>query len=367
MIRLLYDHEFFSAFPYSGITRYFNEVILRTAVTEGFRVSLFMGFHLNRFGIEAERGKLDRFFGIHRPSIPRTTRLFNAFNDLAFPAFGALSRSDVFHQTYYAPLYRGFRGKRIVTVHDMTYELYPALFPSTEAASRMKREAVERADGIIAVSESSRRDLMRILGVPGERIRTIHHGNSLLLDRGPRPEVEGEYVLYVGQRIAHKNFSALLRAFARAPGVAAGHRLVCFGGTELTADERRSIRELGLEGKVLRLSGPDRLLANLYGYARALIYPSLYEGFGLPLLEAMGFGCPIAASGTSSLPEVAGEAAIYFDPQDEEAMAHAIAQVTGDSELRARLSAEGRRRARGFTWDRCAAEHMEFYREVAGA
>lgn len=367
MIRLLYDHEFFNAFPYSGITRYFHEVIRRVTVDPDFRASLFMGFHLNKYGVEADRHLLERFFGVARPRIPRTARAFTALNNALFPIFARRSRADVFHQTYYAPLYPEFRGKRVITVHDLTYEIMPDLFPGGREASRLMREAVARADGIISVSDSTKRDLVRILGVPEARIRTIHHGNSLRIDPGPRQQVPGDYLLYVGQRVPHKNFGTLLRAYALNARLAGAHRLVCFGGNPFTPAELAEIRALGAEGKVMQLSGPDSLLANLYKHARLLAYPSLYEGFGLPLIEAMGFGCPIVASGVSSLPEVACKAALYFDPRSEEELSAALERVVSDGGLRAELSAAAIARAADFSWDRCARGHMDLYREVAGA
>lgn len=366
MIRLLYDHEFFSAFGYSGITRYFLEVIRRVSAAEGFRASLFMGFHLNEFVSEEFTSDLDRFFGMRRPRIPRTGRLFNALNLGLLPLFAKAARADIFHQTYYAPLLSGFKGKRIVTVYDMTYERFPNLFPAGEAAARMKSEAIARADGIIAISESTKRDVMRILGISGERIRTLHLGNSLHAEPGPAPRVAGSYILYVGQRVPHKNFGALLRAWSGHAGLRESHNLVCFGGHPFTEAETSEFRARGVEGKVIRLSGPDALLANLYRYATVLAYPSLYEGFGLPVLEAMGLGCPVIASGVSSLPEVAGEAALYFDPRSESEIVSALDKVTANADLRTRLSEAGKVRALSFSWDACARGHMEYYQEIAG-
>ncbi|MEO6095770.1 MAG: glycosyltransferase family 1 protein [Fibrobacteria bacterium] len=367
MSRVLYDHEFFCAFPYSGITRYFTEIIRRIARDPDFDVSVFMGFHLNEYGLEKDRASFESFFGMRRPRIRRTGRLFNAANAALFPWFARRSRADLLHQTYYSDIHPGFKGKRVVNVYDMTYEIFPEMFPPGFKEITDKRKTLERADGIISISESTRRDLISRWDIPAEKIKTIYLGNSLTLDPGPSPLRPEPYLLYVGQRIAHKNFGTLLKAFGRSPRIHREFRLVCFGGTPFTPAELEEARLLGVADRIDQLTGPDSLLANLYGHAAVLAYPSLYEGFGLPLVEAMGYGCPVVASRTSSLPEVAGEAAVFFDPKDPGELAAQLEAVLFDAAAARALSEAGRKRSTRFTWDACAAETMGYYRELLGA
>ncbi|MDQ3000449.1 MAG: glycosyltransferase family 4 protein [Fibrobacterota bacterium] len=364
MTRLLYDHEFFSAYPYSGITRYFSEIIRRIGRNPDFGVSLFMGFHVNEYGLEKERHRFKSFFGMRRPRIPKTARLFNAMNDALFPFFARRSGADILHQTYYSDIFPDFKGKRIVNVYDMSYELLPDMFPVGFRAVSDKRKSMERADGIIAISESTRRDLIDLWKVPEEKIKTIHLGNSLTLDPGPAQLVKEPYILYVGQRVPHKNFGALLKAYGRTRRIHEAFRLVCFGGSPLSLEEHEEARSLGVEGRISQMTGPDTMLANLYGHASALAYPSFYEGFGLPIVEAMGYGCPVVASRTSSLPEVAGAAALYFDPKEPGELALRLEKALYDAETTRILSAAGRERSRLFTWDACAERTMAYYGEL---
>lgn len=365
-MRILFDHEFFSVFKYSGITRYFYEIISRISAMPDARVSVFMGFHLNRYGLEKHRMQFDRFFAFHRPTIPKTGRLFNLVNDSIFPVFSRLARPQLYHQTYYSYRLPSFRGKRVVTVYDMTYELFPEFFSAGREVDE-KRKSVERADAIIAISESSRNDLIRLWGIPPERIRTIHLANSLNPPRvkGP-PPIEKPYILYVGQRVLHKNFGALLKAYCRNPWLHNEFNLLCFGGVPFTREEMETARSYGVADRLAQMTGSDSMLASVYQHATALVYPSFSEGFGLPVLEAMELGCPAILSRSSSLPEVGGDAALYFDSSNVEEMAEQMKRVLTDTELRQSMREKGLLQAGLFSWDACARETAALYREIIG-
>ena len=366
-MRILFDHEFFNVFKYSGITRYFYEIISRISAMPDARVSVFMGFHLNKYGLEKHRSQFDRFFAFHRPSIPKTGRLFHWFNNAAFPVFGSLARPQLYHQTYYSYLFPSFKGRRVVTVYDMTYELFPEFFSATSREVNEKRQSVERADAIIAISESTRNDLIRLWGIPADRIRTIHLAGSLKPPRvkGP-PPIERPYILYVGQRVLHKNFGALLKMYCSNTWLHKEFNLLCFGGAPFNREEMEMARSHGVANRLVHLVGTDFMLASVYQHATALVYPSFNEGFGLPVLEAMELGCPAVLSRTSSLPEVGGDAALYFDPLDKEEMAQQVKRVVMDGGFRQSMREKGLLRATGFSWNTCARETAALYREIIG-
>jgi len=150
-------------------------------------------------------------------------------------------------------------------------------------------------------------------------------------------------------------------AYAKSKRLVAEYKLVCFGGEPISKEERQRISSLGLMECVIHQSGSDEILANLYTYAAVFVYPSLYEGFGIPVLEAMHYQCPVLASDTSSIPEVVGEGGMYFDPSDEDALSAAIEQILSDSSLRNHLIQRGVARENQYSWDKCAKETLEFY------
>jgi len=360
-LNILYDHQIFQAQGIGGVSRYFFELITRVARMPGVSVSVFQGLHINRCGLEMARSEFQSFFGIHRPEIPRTGRVFSAVNRLLFRRFASKSQADAYHATYYDDPYPSFRGMRVLTVYDMIHELFPDNFPGDPTAQR-KRLAVEKADRIIAISEATKRDLTRILGTPSEKIQVVYLANSLRSD--PDEPVRGRtpYFLYVGNRAGYKNFDLTLEAFGRSSSLNKDFQFVCFGGPPLSAREQDRICTLGLQGRVAYSSGSDAALASLYKHAAFFICPSLYEGFGLPVLEAMHYACPVLCANTSSLPEVAGDAAMFFDPHNLESIINAMQEVAYSNEKRTALGQAGRVQEAKFSWDRCARETVGSYR-----
>ncbi len=264
----------------------------------------------------------------------------------------------------------------VVTVHDISYEAVPECFPLHERLwmSALVRDACRRAAHVLTVSEHSRRDLIERYGVPPGRVSVTHEAAGPefrpLADDERRPAaarlgVQRPFLLAVGNVEPRKNLARLVRCFA---GLLADrridHDLLLVGqtgrrGSALEADLRR----LAPDGRVRRLGYVPRAdLVALYGLADAFVYPSLYEGFGLPVLEAMACGAPVLASNTSSLPEVAGDAALLVDPRDDEALREALARLATEPALRAGLARAGLRRAAKFSWEALAAATTDVYR-----
>jgi glycosyltransferase involved in cell wall biosynthesis len=214
----------------------------------------------------------------------------------------------------------------------------------------------------LTLSESAKADIVRFLGVPSDRVDVTYLGPGIADDVAPAPEDElrnrfdlgdGPVVLSVSAKRPHKNLERLFAAIERVDAVL----LVTGYATPFETELRQKA------GKRVRVAGwvSDEALAGLYDLSTCLAFPSLAEGFGLPVLEAMRRGLPVVCSNASSLPEVAGDAAIYFDPTDTEAMASALQHVLSDAELRARLTAAGRRQAERFSWEATARATLASY------
>ena len=373
-VRIVYDQQVFAWQRHGGISRYVVEVAARLARRSDVSVTVLAPLHVTSSLRLVPPGSL---VGRAVPTLRGTGRLRVLAAAAMARRWLARRPADIVHETYYAARsVAPARTATIVTVHDMIHELFPEAFPAGDDTAQRKVAAIRRARRVICVSESTRRDLLRLVNVEPERVVVVHHGapDGPLAADGPardspraRPPVDGPYLLYVGQRAGYKNFDGLLRALGSAPALARGLRLVAFGGGPLRDAERARARAVGLPATALQhVDGGDAVLAALYAHAAALVYPSLYEGFGLPPLEAMAYACPVVCSDTSSLPEVVGNAAELFDPRAPESIAAAINRVVGSPTRAAELRALGQTRRRQFSWDRCARSHHEVYRD-AGA
>jgi glycosyltransferase involved in cell wall biosynthesis len=294
------------------------------------------------------------------------TRTWVALRRPALPG-GLLDELDLVHATSAAVPPTGSRPL-VATVHDLAFRHYPEAYPESGRRyhERSARIVADEAARVLVPSEATARDLAELYGVDRGRVTITplgvevpaepdHAGaDRLLRDLG----VRGPFLLAVGTLEPRKNLPRLLDAFGEVAGELPGHWLVVVGpvgwGPRLrpTWDSVR-----------VKLAGPvgDALLHALYQAADGLAYPSLYEGFGLPVLEAMANGIPVLTSDRSSLPEVAGDAALLVDPGDPDALAAALAKLAGDPAARQAAAARGRARAAAFTWDRCAAETAAAY------
>lgn len=367
-----YDHQAFSLERYGGISRYHYEIARRVGGSPGFSAGIIAPLYWNAY----LPGGGVRVRGLPIPMTPGTgninevkLRILRAANRIISPFFLDSLDPDVLHETYYAFHSLAPRGcPTVVTVHDMILEKYRDLFPSGYKTSDAKRSAVNRAARVICVSEHTRKDLVEIFGINKEKTTVIHHGYSLTADSG-RNSVNftgRPFLLYVGERGRYKNFDRFLLAYAGSEMLRGEFGLVAFGGGAFTVAEISRQQGLGLgAGRVRQVSGNDEKLASFYRQASVFVYPSLYEGFGIPPLEAMNFGCPVVCSNTSSVPEVVGDAAYFFDPGDADSIRAAIETVVLSAELREDLVRRGKARLNMFSWDRCAAETMSVYREVA--
>jgi len=272
----------------------------------------------------------------------------------------------------------------VITVHDITYLLYPAHFAAwwVRYMKAVMPAAIRSAAAILCGSEHSKRDLVDTYKLPPSKVRVVPYGVEHQSFRPGAPLDEAwmrsaglraDYVLHVGGLYERKNIPALLRAVAhlRSQGKWGERQLVLAGaeapGIAGAEEIHRTIAELDLAPSVA-LAGrvPDEQLPGLYAHAALLVMPSLYEGFGFPILEAMATGTPVVASNTSSLPEVAGDAAILVPPEDNLALADAIGQVLENPGLAAELRAKGLQQASQFNWQRTARETAAVYREMAG-
>jgi glycosyltransferase involved in cell wall biosynthesis len=277
---------------------------------------------------------------------------------------------DVAHPTYYSLLTQrdlsAYRRPVVLTVWDMTHELFPKYFTDSAEVGRRKRKAVEVAQAVICISENTKKDLLERYALPADRVHVTHLASEIdaSLAHGPELVPLRPYFLFVGARPGYKNFQRLLLAFAKIASLRHDVQL-CVVGAPFSAAEERTIGDLKLSTRVESYARVnDAHLAKLYRCSLALVYPSLYEGFGIPPVEAMMCGAAVVASNSSSLPEVIGNAGLLFDPAATDELADILLWLVDNPGERERLVALGRERARAFSWERTAAQTLEVYRSV---
>ena len=291
-------------------------------------------------------------------------------------------KPDVFHAPHYV-LPPAIRTRAVVTIHDCIHLMFPQYLPNRAAYAYAKASmwsAVRRSHRILTVSESSKRDIIHFFDVPAAKIVVAYNGIDERFGAVPaepdiarvreRYQLNHRFVLYVGNIKPHKNLVRLIEAFAALRGRMFEDLKLLIIGDEISKLPalRLAVHKHKLH-KHVRFLGylPDETLAILYRLAAVFVFPSLYEGFGLPPLEAMASGTPVVTSNVSSMPEVTGDAAILIDPYNVESIAAGIERVLNDPALSDALRAKGIARAREFSWERSVARTREVYQEVACA
>ncbi len=315
-------------------------------------------------------------------SVRVTAPNYSVIEHLAIPAKLRRLRVDLFHSPHYVlPLFTPCRS--VVTVHDVIHLLFPQYLPSRLAshyARRMIRRAVEKAELVLTVSNSSKRDLLTFFEVSPDKVVVIPNGIDSSMTEGlsvdelarvkERFQIFGRTVLFVGNIKPHKNVERLIAAFAKVredPNFSDVTLIVVGDDISKYPSLRRTVERHKLRGHV-RFFGfvPELTLVALYKTADVFVFPSLYEGFGLPPLEAMANGTPVVTSNISSLPEVVGDAALTVDPYNIDDIATAVRRILSDRGLRSRLIADGYERARAFSWERSVAQIHQAYQRVLG-
>lgn len=366
-MKILYDHQIYALQKFGGINRYFDEII--QTQKDGF-----------------ETARIDPQFFTPIQAAPRMDLLSRGVRFLKrkagvpekkgdpgllppqIAALFARSDFDIFHPTYYDPYFLVHTDKPFVlTVYDMIHEIFRDYFTWDDPVSHHKMMLCEKAAQIIAISQKTKDDLVTILRVPEEKVHVIPLASTFDAVSPLKPAgMEGveRYILFTGNRWGYKNFYFPVLALADILKSDPQLKLVCTGPPFETW-ELQIFEDQGIGRQIHHIYlNNDQTLSWMYRNAALFIFPSLYEGFGFPLLEAFGSDCPVISSTGGSLPEVAGDAALYFEPRSFAQIQEAASRVLYDPSLRTELIARGRERFRLFSWDRCRTETIEVYKKV---
>lgn len=356
-MNIFYDYQSIYRQKFGGVSRYHYELYVELAKMQGINVKC-QCYRSPNYYFKDILGyySTKKHYGL--PDIYCHLNKITNWQQIMFGSY------DIIHPTWYDPycFVKKNKGKYVITIHDMIHEKFPG-FPVYETEN--KRYWIHQADKIIAVSENTKKDILDIYPeIDKEKISVVYHGCNKL----PLPKaVNGlpkTYLLYVGQRgYSYKNFNVVLQAMKVILEKSPEQRLICAGGGDFTDEEKSLIRNLGLEDYVQQMRVTDEELAYLYSHAWCLVYPSLYEGFGFPILEAFMCQCPVILSHSSSLPEVAGDAALYFEPHDVNMMVDDILSLSEQS-LREELIQKEKERVKLFSWRKTAVETLKVYESL---
>jgi glycosyltransferase involved in cell wall biosynthesis len=358
-LRVAFDHRIFSHQKHGGISRYFARV-LQCLPEFGVDSKIISPLYQSEYlGGLPEGSVWGRPFEYTPKRLRAAEILGEALNRPLSYVYGA----DISHETYHhfrriAPS----KSRIVITVYDMIHEFF-RVGDLHEYVRRNLTAAVARADSIICISESTRRDLLRFYPDVGDRAVVSHFGFDPIMgmEAGERP-YQRPYLLYVGMRWnMYKNFHGLVEAYRSSPQLRSTFDLVFVGGGPFTGEERELLEAAGIADRAVQRSADDGALWRYYRHASAFVYPSLYEGFGIPPLEAMAADCPVVAMHVSSMPEVCGDAAEYAYPDQPGSLQAAIEKVVFSDRADA-LREAGRDRLKLFSWRKCAQEHADIYR-----
>jgi glycosyltransferase involved in cell wall biosynthesis len=355
-MRVLFDYQAFNQ-RVGGVSRYYIELIKNFSdhVDVLLPSLLSDNIYLNEIGVSNYS-----FF----PTINSTLKsnIYKSINILSSIYSIKQTEYDLFHPTFLNPYFiKRTKKPIVVTIHDLNHDKFPNMLPKSHLVIEKERKIIQSADSIIAISEETKNDLIRFHNVSEDKINVVYHGVSqspIVCDE--LPVFDKPYLLYVGGRNSYKNFQTLLHAFSL---IDSNIHLVCTGNP-FTPNELICINNYKLQRRIHHMFVSNKELNNLFYYAISFIYPSIGEGFGLPILESFRCSCPCIISDLRCFHEVAGDAAVYFNPNIVESMFSAINETIYDPMKMDQMRTLGFERLKLFTWEKTARETEQVYKNI---
>jgi len=365
-MKILFDHQAFTMQKYGGISRYYAELLNQNKIDKKNEINVASIFSNNEYLSNDDNNKKINTSSFYPFKGKATSE--NWLNS-QYSLYKIKQKSyDIFHPTYYDTYFLKYIKNKpfTVTFYDLIHEKYVNRYDELlhdKAAINNKLQLLDRANKVIAISESTKKDIIEFYNVAPDKIEVIYLASSLSPNFTNSDLIGEPYFLFIGSRLLYKNFKFLIKAIKDLL-LNEKIKLVCGGGGEFSASEIEYIASLGLQDLVIYKHINDTTLAQLYTSALAFIFPSIYEGFGIPVLEAMSCGCPCLLSNSSSLPEIGGEAALYFDAEIEDSIVNAVRQILYNAELKDDLKVAGYKRHGLFSWEKTYNETIELYKTL---
>lgn len=362
-MNILFDYQIFLNQVYGGVSRYYVELYRQLNSRDDINVEIPIKYSINSY-----LNELDNKF----PKMNSRKKSELLMKGMAFYNQKLLIKKikngsiDILHPTWYSPyVYKqNYNIKIVTTIHDMIQEIY---YPESEKkVIERKKNAIYKSDLVIVDSNNTRNDVLSFYpDINENKVKTIYLASNIFTKK--TSSVEGnfakDYILFVGKRSGYKNGCFLLRSIANVL-IENKINLVFAGGGPFTQEEVDLINNLNISKYVYYYNASDEILSYLYKNAFCLVYPTSYEGFGLPILEAMKNDCPVVCSNSSSLPEVGGDAALYFEKDNSEDLANKVKKIVLDNSIRQNMITKGKKQLKKFSWEKTSEELFDAYKSL---
>tara|TARA_B100000579_G_scaffold423333_1_gene426385 strand:- start:31 stop:1155 length:1125 start_codon:yes stop_codon:yes gene_type:complete len=370
-MNIFFDHKIFTKQNYGGPSRYFVNLVEKLNLMNDINAKIFAPFHINFFLSKTNRDNKNNLI------LPFSNQLYkfnsvkkyllkinNIINEKNLQNFN----SDITHTTYYDSSFPKNSDNLVITVFDLIHEIFREDYGFKENYYP-KKKILKKAKQIICISESTKNDLINYYDIDESKITVTYLASNFNISKEENIKknriIDDKYFLYVGSRWKYKNFEKLLYCLNYNPSILKNFKLILFGGGDLVNHELKLISKLNLnKDKIIQMDGNENILKSLYANAEFFIYTSKHEGFGIPILESFSLRCPVLCGNTSSLPEVAGDAALFFNPNDHISISNSIEKILNNNDLKQLYIKKGLERTKLFSWDKCAMETLNIYKKV---
>lgn len=367
-MKVLFDPEIFDKQQFGGISRCFTELILGLR-KKNVSAEINLNYTHNQYALESGFNRLAPFL--------KNSTFFGSNKAVDFlknknrkATLSSLKRGDfdVYSPTYFDPWFLDhLQGKPFVlTVYDMIHEIFHDSFSADDPTSANKKLLAQKANKIISISEHTKKDMLDIWpDLDADKIEVVHLANSLSPNGVDlKFDLPKKYILFVGARKAYKNFNLLLDAITPLMQNDPDLHLICTGGGSFSQQEQNTFEKSNLSDKIRQYNLFDAELSTLYQAALFFVFPSKYEGFGIPVLESFACGCPAILSNISSLPEVGGDACLYVDPESPEDLREKMNLLLNSQDLRLELVEKGYKQNSLFSWEQMVDECYQIYSSI---
>ena len=360
-MKILFDYKIFCLQSLGGISKYIIK-LAENLNAENVEASISCKYHFIKYINQSRfsKGK------IYLKKFPKFTgKLFRFTNDIFYNLELYKIKPDIIHNTYYSSMQK-YKKKQLValTVYDLIHEIFHNDY-GFQKNYLPKTNAIKNADIIFAISNNTKKDLIERYNVPEDKIFVTHLGVDKIIDRVSSKDriIKQDYILFVGDRKKYKNFNNFIIGFSLSDYLKKNFKICLVGGGVLSKNDIMMINKLGLKNILIHYFASETELRNLYQFASCFVFPSKYEGFGLPSLEAMANGCPVISSNINVMKEICGDASEMFDAESPESIMYSMDSVVNSKNRRDDLIKKGYQRVENFSWEACAKKTIEVYKK----